>query len=464
MRSRYLKTVLLSIGLAALLALAMPHLPQPPAQAAGDADYQRMRVFTEVLTEIENKYVEKKSQEELITEALKGMVSSLDPHSSYLSPEEFRDLQIETKGSFTGVGIEITQKDGVLTVVSPIEGTPAFKAGVQAGDRIIKIDGKLTKGMTLMDAVKLIRGPRGSKVGLTVLREGASKLLDYAIVREIIPLHSVRSNLLEDGYGYVRIASFQEDTTQDLVKALRNLQSQKLPLKGLVLDLRNNPGGLLQEAVSVSDQFLRGGVIVSTKGRQANQQMTYSARKETTAGDYPVVVLVNNGSASASEIVAGALQDHKRAILLGAATFGKGSVQTIIPLDDKGALRLTTARYYTPSGRSIQAKGIEPDLVVPFEPPAKEKKEDKTSQAIREKDLTGVLPAEEAAPATESAAPPAPAEPAKDAKDKNGEGENKLYMAADRLNSDNQLVRALDLLKAWQVFSAMAAKPATAAK
>jgi carboxyl-terminal processing protease len=360
------------------------------------------------------------------------------------------------------VGIEITQKDGVLTVVSPIEGTPAFKAGVQAGDRIIKIDGKLTKGMTLMDAVKLIRGPKGSKVSLTVLREGVAKLLDYAIVREIIPLHSVRFNLLEDGYGYVRIASFQEDTTQDLVKALRGLQSQKAPLKGLVLDLRNNPGGLLQEAVSVSDQFLKGGVIVSTKGRQANQQMTYSARRETTAGDYPMVVLINNGSASASEIVAGALQDHKRAILLGAATFGKGSVQTIIPLDDKGALRLTTARYYTPSGRSIQAKGIEPDLVVPFEPPAKEKKEDRAGQAIREKDLTGVLPAEETAPpAPETAVPPPAAEPAKD---KNGEGENKLYMTADRLNSDNQLVRALDLLKAWQVFSAMAAKPATAAK
>ncbi|MFH1057257.1 MAG: S41 family peptidase [Pseudomonadota bacterium] len=456
MRASSLKISLLVLGVAALVTLAVHLSPLPRAQAASDADYQRMQVFTEVLGEIEKKYVEKKTQEELITEALKGMVSSLDPHSAYLTPDEFRDLQIETKGSFHGVGIEITLKDGILTVVSPIEGTPAFKAGVQAGDRIIKIDGKLTKGMSLMDAVKLIRGPKGSKVTLTVLREGAPKLLDYAIARDLIPLRSVRFNLLEDGYGYVRIASFQEDTTNDLVKALRVLQSQKLPLKGLVLDLRNNPGGLLQEAVSVSDVFLKGGVIVSTKGRLAGQQMTYSAHKDAVAGDYPIIVLVNNGSASASEIVAGALQDHKRALLLGITTFGKGSVQTILPLEDRGALRLTTARYYTPSGRSIQAKGIEPDLVVPFEPPAKDKKNDNPSQAIREKDLSGVLPAEETAPPA-PLAPPSQ-EPAK-AKDN---GDAKLYMAADKLNDDNQLVRALDLLKAWQVFAGMPARPVPA--
>ncbi len=450
MRIRSHKAPIIILALALGLAVALPLLPRSNARAAGDADYQRMRVFTEVMSEIEQKYVEKKTTDELLTEALKGMVSSLDPHSAYLTPDEYKDLQIETKGSFQGVGIEITLKDGILTVVSPIEGTPAFLAGVQAGDRIIKIDGKLTKGMSLTDAVKMIRGPKGSKVMLTILREGAAKLQDYAINRELIPIRSVRYNLLEDGYGYIRIASFQEDTTQDLVKALRVLQSQKVPLKGLVLDLRNDPGGLLQEAVSVSDQFLKDGLIVSTKGRLPNQQMVFRATKNGMAQDYPMIVLVNNGSASASEIVAGALQDNKRALVLGTQTFGKGSVQTIIPLEDKGALRLTTARYYTPSGRSIQAKGIEPDLVVPFEPPVEKKSEN--PQAIREKDLSGAMAPEEK--------PGALQEDKKHPKDKE---EDKLHMSADRLAKDNQLVRALDLLKAWQVFTVMGHKPPAAA-
>ncbi|CAO0821941.1 Carboxy-terminal-processing protease [Desulfarculales bacterium] len=427
------------------LALALPWLTRDDANAAGDADYQRMRVFTEVLSEIEQKYVEKKTTDELLTDALKGMVSSLDPHSSYLTPDEYKDLQIETKGSFQGVGIEITLKDATLTVVSPIEGTPAFLAGVQPGDRIIKIDGKLTKGMSLTDAVKMIRGPKGTKVTLTILREGAAKLQDIAINRELIPLRSVRFNLLEDGYGYVRIASFQEDTAQDLIKALKVLQGQKIPLKGLILDLRNDPGGLLQEAVSVADQFLKEGLIVSTKGRLPNQQMVFRATRNTAAQDYPVIVLVNNGSASASEIVAGALQDNKRALVLGTQTFGKGSVQTIIPLEDKGALRLTTARYYTPNGRSIQAKGIEPDLVVPFEPPVD--KQGENPQAIREKDLTGAMAPEDK---------PGVLGDKKQLKDKD---EDKLHMSADRLGKDNQLVRALDLLKAWQVFTVMGQKP-----
>ncbi len=450
MRIRSHKAPIIILALALGLAVALPLLPRSNARAAGDADYQRMRVFTEVMSEIEQKYVEKKTTDELLTEALKGMVSSLDPHSAYLTPDEYKDLQIETKGSFQGVGIEITLKDGILTVVSPIEGTPAFLAGVQAGDRIIKIDGKLTKGMSLTDAVKMIRGPKGSKVMLTILREGAAKLQDYAINRELIPIRSVRYNLLEDGYGYVRIASFQEDTTQDLVKALRVLQGQKVPLKGLVLDLRNDPGGLLQEAVSVSDQFLKEGLIVSTKGRLPNQQMVFRATKNGMAQDYPMIVLVNNGSASASEIVAGALQDNKRALVLGTQTFGKGSVQTIIPLEDKGALRLTTARYYTPSGRSIQAKGIEPDLVVPFEPPVEKKGEN--PQAIREKDLSGAMAPEEK--------PGALQEDKKHPKDKE---EDKLHMSADRLAKDNQLMRALDLLKAWQVFTVMGQKPPAAA-
>ncbi len=444
MRSGILKTIIVALGLALATAVALPKLSPETAKAAGDAEYQRMRVFTEVLSEIESKYVEKKTSEELITEALKGMVSSLDPHSAYLTPDEFKDLQIETRGSFHGIGIEITQKDGVLTVVSPIEGTPAFLAGVQAGDRIIKIDGKLTKGMSLHDAVKSIRGVKGTKVVLTILREGIQKLSDISITRDVIPMHSVRYNLLEDGFGYVRIASFQEDTTQDLIKALAVLQSQKIPLRGMVLDLRNDPGGLLQEAVSVTDQFVKEGVIVSTKGRQASQQMVFKASGQGKAGDYPVICLVNNGSASASEIVAGALQDHKRAMILGTTTFGKGSVQTIIPLEDKGALRLTTARYYTPNGRAIQAKGIEPDLVVAFEPPEAKKNAADAGASIREKDLSGAMPAEE--------------KPQSKKAEGGAAGENKLYMQSDKLAQDNQLRRALDLLKAWQVFNSSGAK------
>ncbi|MGD8564293.1 MAG: S41 family peptidase, partial [Desulfarculaceae bacterium] len=345
MRSRFFKASLVILFVASLAVAAIVHLPPlMAAQPSDEAQYRRMRVFTEVLAEIQRKYVEDKPIEELITAAVKGMVQSLDPHSSYLTPEEYNELKVETKGSFFGVGIEITLKDNILTLVSPIEGTPADLAGVKAGDRIIKINGKLTKGMSLMDAVKVIRGPKGSKVTLTVLRESTGKLKDIAIVRDLIPVHSVRYYLMDEGYGYIRVANFQEDTTQDLVKALRTLQTQKTHLKGLVLDLRNDPGGLLQEAIGVADQFLDDGVIVSTKGRQPNQEMVFRASKTMTADKYPIICLVNNGSASASEIVAGALQDHKRAVIMGTTSFGKGSVQTIIPLDDKGALRLTTAR------------------------------------------------------------------------------------------------------------------------
>ena len=270
MRGPFMKFGILAIGALLLAMGAFLLVPtQNTARAADDADYQRMKLFTEVLTEIESKYVEKKSPNELITSAIKGMVADLDPHSAYLSPEEYKDLQVETKGSFFGVGIEITTRDGVLTVVSPIEGTPAYIAGVEAGDRIIKIDGKLTKGMSLMDAVKAIRGTKGTKVVLTVLRDGEHKLKDIAIVRDLIPLHSITSYLIEDGFGYIRISTFQEDTTRDLVKALRKLQTQKKPLVGLVLDLRNDPGGLLQQAIGVADQFLDQGIIVSTRGPAA---------------------------------------------------------------------------------------------------------------------------------------------------------------------------------------------------
>lgn len=442
MRALWCKKSLIALILALTLTLAMPGLRAvSSARTPSDEEYRKLRILTEVLTEIERKYVETKPLEELIEHAVKGMVSGLDPHSAYLTPEEYEDLRIETKGSFTGVGIEITMRDGVLTVVSPIEGTPADQAGVMAGDRIIKIDGKLTKGMSLMDAVKAIRGPKGSPVVLTLMQENQGGLRDVTITRDVIPLRSVRYNLLEDGYGYMRVSHFQENTTADLVKGLKELQSQKVPLKGLVLDLRNDPGGLLQEAVNVADQFLSGGLIVTTKGRVPNQNMSFEATKQMTAGDYPVICLVNNGSASASEIVAGALQDHGRALILGTATFGKGSVQTIIPLQDDGALRLTTARYYTPKGRAIQAKGITPDLVVPFVQPNEDKKaKPQGGQAIREKDLQGAM---------------APEDQPK--KGKKAQTNHKLMMDSERLTKDNQLQRALELLKAWQVFAPMAA-------
>jgi carboxyl-terminal processing protease len=425
-------------GLPVLLILSfwagavLSPITMPWAEAASDEDYQSMRLFTEVLAEIQSKYVEEKSVDILMTDALKGMVSSLDPHSAYLTPEEFKELQEDTKGSFSGIGIEITPKDGILTVVSPIEGTPADVAGVRAGDQIIKIDGKFTKSMSFTEAVKAIRGERGTKVTLSLGREGESQLREITIVRDVIPIHSVRFNLLEDGYGYVRIVSFQDNTSKDLIKALQTLQSQPTPLKGLVLDLRNDPGGLLQEAVHVADQFLTDGVIVTTSGRASNQQMVFRTSVLTTAENYPIVCLVNNGSASASEIVAGALQDHKRAIIMGTTTFGKGSVQTVIPLEDKGALKLTTALYYTPSGRSIQAEGIEPDMVVPVEIP---KESVDSSQEFREKDIRGAMPSQSPQRAGNAAQP-----------------DNKLLYPAEKFAVDNQLQRALDQLKLWHVY------------
>ncbi|MCF8117546.1 MAG: S41 family peptidase [Desulfarculaceae bacterium] len=464
MPGRWLRYGIFLILVVAITAFMLPQLRQAPAQAAEDQDYRRTRLLIEVMEQIQKKYVEKKTPDELLTEAIKGMVSSLDPHSAYLTPEEYKDLQVETKGSFSGVGIVISMKDGTLTVVSPIEDTPAFKAGVEAGDRIIKINGKLTKGMNLMDAVKVIRGPKGSKVTLTILREGMSKLKDISIVRDVIPIKSVRYFLLDDGYGLIRLASFQENTTDDLIAALNKLQDQKVPLKGLIIDLRTNPGGLLTEAVNVSDQFLDKGLIVSTRGRAPGQEMVFKATPHMTAGNYPIIVLVNQGSASASEIVAGALQDHHRAMILGTPSFGKGSVQTILPLEDKGALKLTTARYYTPAGRSIQAKGIIPDLEVPFKPPAPAKAPEK-NQGLREADLQGAMAPEDnpnppAVDKEEGVKPEAKdngddqgssAEPA--GKDKAASDKDKLYYPKERLSKDNQMIRALDLLKAWQVFT-----------
>jgi carboxyl-terminal processing protease len=338
------------------------------AQALPDDTYKELQTFANVLAIVQKNYVEPVSTKDLVNGAIVGMLSSLDPHSAYLTPDLYRDLEVETRGSFGGLGIEITVKNDVLTVVAPIEGTPAEKAGVKSGDEIIKINDDFTKGMTLTDAVKMMRGPKGSRIRLTLHREGIPDLFTVSVMRDVIRIQSVKSKELKDGYGYVRVSTFQDGTNEDVEKALTKFGKQG-QIKGVVLDLRDNPGGLLNQAVSVSNDFLDGGLIVYTQGRSENQQQKYFSQKKKTFRDYPMVVLVNGGSASASEIVAGALQDQRRAIIEGTQTFGKGSVQTILPLDDESALRLTTARYFTPNGRSIQAVGITPDVVVELPKP-----------------------------------------------------------------------------------------------
>ncbi len=348
--------------------------------------YKNLETFSNVLSMVQQNYVDDINPQETIEGAIKGMLTSLDPHSSFLKPDDFKELQVETKGSFSGIGIEITVKDDVLTVVSPIEDTPAFEAGIQAGDRIIKIEGESTKDMSLVEAVKKLRGQKGSEVTISIHRKGWTDLQDFTIVRDVIPIHSVRSDILEQQYGYVRITNFQRNTGQDLQEELAKM-TRETTLKGLVLDLRNNPGGLLDSSVKVADIFLDEGIIVSTKGRLKDQNMEFSAHGGGPAFEFPIVTLINSGTASASEIVAGALQDHNRTIVLGTQSFGKGSVQTIIPMADGAGLRLTTARYYTPNGTSIQAKGITPDVLVPKISADGKEGSDDPMDFLREKDL-----------------------------------------------------------------------------
>ncbi|MBW2061096.1 MAG: S41 family peptidase [Deltaproteobacteria bacterium] len=438
-----IRTILLSF-----IILGIIIFPLGPAVADNREDvYAKIKILSRVLYEIQERFVEEKEAEELIYGAIKGMVQTLDPHSSFLTPSEFKDLQMETRGSFTGVGTEITLRDGVLTVVAPIDGTPAYRAGIQSGDAIIKIDGKPTKNMTLREAVKLIRGPRGTTVVLTVTRKSESKPLDIAIVRDVIPLRSVRFETLEQGYGYMRISNFQAKTTTEARKALIKLQSGPVPLKGLIMDLRSNPGGLLDQAVKVADLFLKNGLIVYTKGRSKHQNMKFKAKKSIVVEDYPIVLMVNEGSASASEILAGALQDHKRALILGARTFGKASVQTIISFSDGSGLRLTTARYYTPSGRSIQAEGIAPDVTVASRFKGK---------VIREKDLKKHLKGEHEMEA-EKADKPAESEVEEEAapKEKPIPREKIKPLSEmtleERFEIDPQLKKAFELLKQGEV-------------
>jgi carboxyl-terminal processing protease len=397
--------------------------------------YEQLRVFSEALDLVKENYVRDVEDNKLMEGAISGMLKTLDPHSSYLDPEGYKELQVETKGSFGGVGVEITIRDGLLTVVSPLEGTPAYELGIQAGDHIVRVDGQPTKDMSLMEAVQKMRGPKGSKVVLTIMREGFDKPKDFEITRAIIPIKSVRTKTLEPGYGYLRLSQFQSTTANDLAEALAQLEKENQPMRGLIVDLRNNPGGLLDQAVKVSDEFLDDGLIVYTGGRVKSQDMRFVAHKNSQPHPYFIVVLVNEGTASAAEIVAGALQDHKRAVILGVKTFGKGSVQTVMPLRNGAALRLTTALYYTPNGRSIQAKGIEPDIVVERQAAPKPKEERVKSKAIREEDLKNHMEEEG------GAAPEQKSEPAGEAK------------AKEDLAKDNQLARALELLKSWELLS-----------
>jgi carboxyl-terminal processing protease len=410
--------------------------------------YDELKVFTDVLSHIQKDYVEETKSKDLIYGAIKGMLETLDPHSGFMPPETFKEMQAETRGRFEGLGIEITMKDNVLTVVAPIEDTPAFRAGVLAGDQIIKIDGESTKNLTLMDSVKKMRGPKGSQVTITIMREGLTKPRDFTLTRDVIPVRSVRQELLEKKYGYIRISQFQEKTDTEFDKAMKALEEESQGnLKGLILDLRNNPGGLLDQAVKISDHFIDSGIIVSIDGRKEEQKQKFPAHAQGTLPRYPLVVLVNGGSASASEIVAGAIQDNHRGIILGTQTFGKGSVQTIFPLKDGAGLRLTTARYYTPSGRSIQAKGIVPDVMVKFVRP-EEEKEPTAPKMPSEKDLERALDIEKATP---KEVVPKEKEPKEKEKGKKEEEKGK-----EKKPADNQLDRALELLKTWDVFKAVA--------
>ncbi|MDA8121068.1 MAG: S41 family peptidase [Deltaproteobacteria bacterium] len=420
--------------------------------AQANVAFGKLKTFGDVLSQIQTSYVEEPNVDNLINGAIKGMLQTLDPHSSYLTPDMLKQVEVETKGSFGGLGIEIGVKEGILTVIAPIEDTPAFRAGLRAGDKIVRIEKEPTRDMNVMDAVKRLRGEPGTSVTIWILRDGLAEPKSYTITRDIIKIRSVKSKNLGDGIGYVKLNQFQQDTDGELEKALQAQMKEKGGLKGLVLDLRNNPGGLLDQAVKVGDKFIESGLVVYTDGRIENQKFKYFAHKEGTYTGFPIVVLVNAGSASASEIVAGALQDHGRAILLGTQTFGKGSVQTIIPMEDGSAVRLTTARYFTPNGRSIQAKGIEPDIVVT------DGKEAPTGHPspLREKDierhLRGDGEEKEEAPAPKAMPPPGEKKEDPSGR-KNGEKDADAGDEAGKKEAkDPQLERAVELLKGWEIF------------
>jgi len=417
------------IAIAVVIGISLPNQHRANAQSNEDA-YRQLSLFGDVFERVRNEYVEEKTDKEIIEAAINGMLTSLDPHSGYLPDDNFEAMQVQTRGRFGGLGIEVTMENGFVKVVSPIDDTPASKAGMQPEDFIIAIDGESVLGKNLSEAVDVLRGPIGSEVTITVQR-GQAEPFDVTIIRDEIKIRSVRHEIY-DNVGYIRITTFSEQTTPGLVNAIDDIfKSEGENLKGFILDLRNNPGGLLSEAISVSDAFLEGGEIVSTRGREDSQTQHAYARPGDIARGMPLIVLINSGSASASEIVAGALKDHKRAILMGTRSFGKGSVQSIIPMPGHGAIRLTTARYYTPSGVSIQAKGISPDIEVEL---ARIEKLD--GGRYREEDLQGALDSKTNEESDENA-------------DKADAEET------DITKIDFQLARAIDLLQGLSVFGDM---------
>lgn len=418
--------------------------------ASSEETYKSLKIFADVIDLVERTYVDPVDTKELIENAIQGMVHGLDPHSAFLPQDEFKELQVDTQGEFTGIGIQITMKNGLVTVISPIEGTPAHKAGIKAGDKIVKVDGVDIKD--LHEAVKKMRGPKGTSVIITVLRGGATEPIEFNLIRDKIPIKSIKYSILKPGYGFVRITNFNVNTAEDLRKALEDFESKEDSLKGLVLDIRNNPGGLLDQAVDVSDIFLEKGEIVSIKGRQKRNTRVFKAQPDDVKRNYPIVVLINGGSASASEIVAGALQDNKRALILGTTSFGKGSVQSVEALRDGTGLKLTIARYYTPNGHSIQAQGIKPDIVVKRRYP--EKKEERERQRLKEKDLENHLNAK---PLDKTVEEPEVKEKKEIEKEPTPDDTENLVdlLDSENLMSDNQIRRALEILISYQLFKQM---------
>ena len=416
--------------------------------AKGSETYKGLKLFSDVIELVEKNYVDPVDSKELIDKAIEGMVHSLDPHSALLTPDDFKELKVETQGEFMGIGVSITMRKGFVTVISPIVGTPAYKSGIKAGDRIVKVDGKLTTD--LRQAVKMIRGPKGTKVVVTIVRKESKEPINFDLIRDVIPVESVKSVLLKPGYGYVWVTNFRDNTTEDLVAALEKYESANVQLKGLILDLRDDPGGLLNQSIKVSDLFIEKGKILSVKGRLKKNDQVFEATPNQVKRDYPIVALINGGSASASEIVAGALQDHKRALILGTTSFGKGSVQTVEPLRDGYGLKLTIARYYTPSGRSIQAKGIEPDIIVKKKFINKDEISDGVDR-IKEKDLKNHL---EGNPDQGQDVQTKPVgKKGNKKKQKINAPENRYgHLKVEQLLSDNQVMRALDILLSYEIF------------
>lgn len=428
------------IGIVVGIAISMSVTVSAFKQDKSLLPLQEIRKFNEVMALIKTDYVEEVDEKQLITDAIRGMLAGLDPHSAYLDSEEFAELQVDTSGKFGGLGIEVGMENGFVKVISPIDDTPAAEAGIKAGDLIIRLDEVQVKGKTLNEAVNIMRGEPGEPIVLTVVREGEAAPIEIKIIRAIITVKSVRQKLLEANYGYLRISSFQADTSSSAKQAIRTLEKNNNgKLKGLVLDLRNNPGGVLGAAVGVSDLFLKKGRIVNTQGRVEDSEMNFEATDFDLMEGKPIIVLVNQGSASASEIVSGALQDHDRALILGEKTFGKGSVQTVLPIDKTTAVKLTTARYFTPSGRSIQAKGIIPDIEVEQREFSDKQKEVSAFDSVSEADLNGHLSNTE--------------------KDTNIEKKSETVAKLDKSTADDyQLFEALNILKGMSLYQSKLSK------